>query len=113
MEKQAPKIDKRNFDGLLEDFSELIPSDPPGSKPFEAGVGLGLKKIFCRMMETLVQRLNRVPEKHFAAFLDTIGVSLLPPQAALAPSAPRPASPRRSCGSPRPHPQRRTLAPER
>jgi hypothetical protein len=85
MEKQAPKIDKRNFDGLLEDFSELIPSDPPGSKPFEAGVGLGLKKIFCRMMETLVQRLNRVPEKHFAAFLDTIGVSLLPPQAALAP----------------------------
>lgn len=85
MEKQAPKIDKRNFDGLLEDFSASIPSGPPGSKPFETGVGLGLRKIFCRMMETLVQRLNRVPEKHFAAFLDTIGVSLLPPQAALVP----------------------------
>src|SRR5262249_54110049 len=44
-----------------------------------------LVHVFARFGEIVVDRLNRAPEKNFLAFLDLIGVSPLPPQAARVP----------------------------
>lgn len=37
------------------------------------------------MQKLVINRLNRVPEKNFVAFLDTLGIKLLPAQPATAP----------------------------
>jgi hypothetical protein len=44
-----------------------------------------LIRIFARMMEILINRLNKVPDKNFLTFLDLIGVRLSPPTVARAP----------------------------
>lgn len=45
------------------------------------GVGTALVKLFGRLVELMFNRLNRVPEKSFLAFLNRAGISLLPPLA--------------------------------
>src|SRR5437763_17095796 len=47
--------------------------------------GLMLSLIFARLLELALERLNRVPEKNLLAFLDSLGVSLLPPSPARVP----------------------------
>ncbi len=44
-----------------------------------------LINIFARMMEIIIHRLNKVPDKNFLTFLDLIGVSLSPPRSARVP----------------------------
>ena len=47
--------------------------------------GLMLAFIYARLLELALQRLNQAPEKNLLAFLDTMGVRLLPPSPARAP----------------------------
>jgi len=49
----------------------------------EGSAGWGLVRLFGRVAEILINRLNQVPEKHFRAFLNAAGVDLLAPRAAL------------------------------
>ena len=42
-------------------------------------------QVFARDMQTTIERLNKAPDKNFLAFLDMMGISLIPPQAATAP----------------------------
>ena len=44
--------------------------------------GVTLIEAFATMVDQLIYRLNRVPEKNYLAFLDLIGVRLYPPTAA-------------------------------
>lgn len=46
--------------------------------------GEAMVRIFGRLSELLIQRLNRLPEKHFLAFLNEAGVEPLPPRPASA-----------------------------
>ncbi|NJK65787.1 MAG: baseplate protein J [Microcoleus sp. SU_5_3] len=55
------------------------------SKPAKPDAGLALIRIFGRMAATVSDRLNRVPEKNFLAFLDLLGTQILPPQPARVP----------------------------
>ncbi|HEV7860979.1 MAG TPA: putative baseplate assembly protein, partial [Pyrinomonadaceae bacterium] len=41
--------------------------------------------IFGRLAEIIIQRLNQVPDKNFRAYMNLLGVSLLPPQPARVP----------------------------
>jgi hypothetical protein len=41
-------------------------------------LGVVLATLFGKLMETVLRRLNRVPEKHFIAFLDLLGIDRLP-----------------------------------
>jgi hypothetical protein len=86
MPGQPPPLDPRRFDQLraavLQRAAQLVPewqaTDP-------ADVGTALTAIFAHDLELLLERLNRVPEKNLLAFLDMLGVGLLPPGAARGP----------------------------
>jgi hypothetical protein len=87
---QTPKIDKRDFNDILEELRTLARYYTPGWEVPELlaggkGSGAAMAEIFCRMMEDLVRQLNRVPGKHFFSFLDRLGFSVNPPQPASAP----------------------------
>ncbi|NER93776.1 MAG: putative baseplate assembly protein [Symploca sp. SIO1B1] len=92
MSIQPPKIDKRTYEDLVEqtrklaeDFTKYTdikngwkPSDKPDA-------GMALIRIFARMAISISDRLNKVPEKNFLAFLNLIGAQRLPPQPARVP----------------------------
>lgn len=79
----VPQLDDRTFEQLVAaarqritqtstDWTDLSPSDP----------GIVLLEVFAYLTETMIYRLNRLPEKVYVAFLNLLGVSLYPPTAA-------------------------------
>jgi len=83
MPLQPPNLDDRTFDQLVEEarnriltscpaWTDLSPSDP----------GMMLLELFAHLTETMIYRLNRVPEKAYTEFLRLIGVCIHPPAAA-------------------------------
>ena len=82
----APKIDGRDSDAILREARALAPFYTPEWKADdESGGGAALLKIFARLLEGVIRRLNDAPLKHYVAFLEMIGVKLLPAVAARAP----------------------------
>jgi len=81
-----PKIDSRNFQKLLEEKRSIAPLyTPEWNAADDTDTGVALLKIFTHMQEEIINRLNRVPEKNFAAFLEIIGLKLIPAQPAKVP----------------------------
>jgi hypothetical protein len=81
---QPPEIDARTRDAILRQLKR----DASRYSAWRGGdedVGLALLDIFSHMVESVQERLNRVPEKNFLAFLNLIGVDALPPQPARVP----------------------------
>jgi len=64
---------KQRVRDLGGDWQDLSPSDP----------GVTLLELFAYLTEQLQYRLNRVPELHYIALLDLIGVRITPPTAAM------------------------------
>src|ERR1700749_1414088 len=82
----APKIDGRDMDAILKEVRALAPVYvPEWGAAGETGAGAALLKIYAKLLEGLIRRLNDVPPKNFIAFLDMLGVKLLPAQPARAP----------------------------
>jgi hypothetical protein len=88
----APTMDERTAAEIVQQVQELLTKhyapqwkefDPATGKP--KGVSAALLGIFGRFTELIIQRLNQVPDKNFLAYLDLLGVSLLPPQPARVP----------------------------
>ena len=89
----APKLMDSSFEKLIEQMRVKardsvpgwnIPDEDPSAWP-NVDPGLALLKIFAHMQMEIVSRLNRVPDKNFAAFLDMIGISLQPARPARVP----------------------------
>lgn len=81
-----PKIDARNFQKLLEEKRNIAPLyTPEWDAADDRDNGVALLKIFTHMQEEVINRLNRVPDKNFTAFLEMIGLKLMPAQPARAP----------------------------
>lgn len=83
MPMQSPNLDDRTFKDLVEaaklrirqrcpEWNDLSPGDP----------GIVLLEAFAFLTETMIYRLNRIPEKAYIEFLKLIGVRLIPPSAA-------------------------------
>ena len=85
MDLESPKIDKRSSEDLLKEVKSLVPFYTPEWYPKERDAGLALLKIFTCLSQIIIQRLNKMPEKNLVAFLDMIGIKLLPAQPAAAP----------------------------
>ena len=84
MKPSAPLVDGRSYQDLVRETEDLL----RGYLPVSANApipGLAFVRIYARLAELVVERLNRVPQKNFLAFLDLIGVSPLPPQPARVP----------------------------
>lgn len=90
MAYDPPKIDSRASADieveLVSKLNELRGLDPAWAD-FEPGAGLSgaMIRVFGRLTEIVIRRLNGVPEKNFLAFLDLLGASPLPPQPARVP----------------------------
>jgi hypothetical protein len=80
-----PLIDTRTGEQIVGQGKTLATEYTPDWIPREGDRGLALLSLFGRLMEIVISRLNRVPERNFLAFLDAAGISLLPPKAARAP----------------------------
>ena len=92
----TPPIDPRDRDQLAAQTSALAQRyttdtgvEPGrGWRPREDGgadAGQALIAIFARFAETVVDRINRAPERNYLAFLNLIGIEPLPPRPARVP----------------------------
>jgi len=78
-------LDSRKAPEFLERLLARSPGYLPGPPAPPQSPGRALLSIAARYLEAVVQRFNQAPEKHKLAFLDLLGVSLLPAQSARAP----------------------------
>jgi predicted phage baseplate assembly protein len=79
----APNLDDRRFQGLVDDAKRLVQRRcPEWTDHNVSDPGVTLIEAFAGMVDELLYRLNRVPDKNYLAFLDLIGVRLHPPTAA-------------------------------
>src|SRR6185369_6581855 len=93
VKQRTPKIDPRTAPDFSRQVVEMLKQKKwPGSNDatptaFQpaAGTSGALISIFARFAELITDRLNRVPDKNFLAFLDLLGAALLPPRSARAP----------------------------
>lgn len=79
----APDLDDRDFQRLVDDAKRLVQQRcPEWTDHNVSDPGVTLIEAFAQMVDQLIYRLNRVPERNYVKFLEMIGVSLRPPAAA-------------------------------
>jgi len=69
-------------DDAIAYVEEGLQTQPDGWNVREGGAGWALVRLFGRLADLVIHRLNQVPEKHLLAFLNEAGVDLLPPRPA-------------------------------
>ena len=80
MALQAPKLDDRTFQDIVREARSKIPLYCPKWTDYNlSDPGITLIELFAWMVEMLLYRLNRVPEKNYIKFMELIGVQLEPP----------------------------------
>jgi hypothetical protein len=78
-----PNLDDRSFAQLRAEAIERIRAVCPEWTDFSpSDPGIALAEVFAYLTQTLLYRLNRVPDKQYRAFLSLLGVGQLPPAAA-------------------------------
>lgn len=80
---QAPKIDPRSAEQLLEEMDEI--ARRLRVAPVRGVFGAALQRVFARYCEIIIERLNQAPEKNHLAFLNLLAVSQAPPSPARVP----------------------------
>lgn len=83
MYRLAPQIDPRSAQEVFEHVGNLLAKRTHWSRPDPTAEAL--IRIFARYAEIVIDRLNRVPEKNFVAFLDLLGAAPIPPLPARVP----------------------------
>ena len=85
MALQTPNLDDRKFQDLVSEARSKIPLYCPKWTDYNlSDPGITLIELFSWMVDVLLYRLNRVPEKNYIKFMDLIGIQLEPPQPATA-----------------------------
>jgi hypothetical protein len=85
MRLRAPNLDDRDFHQLVEEAKSVIVKKCPQWTDLSPGdPGIVILELFAHLTETMIYRLNRLPEKAYVEFLRLIGVKLGPPVAASA-----------------------------
>jgi hypothetical protein len=86
MKVKVPKIDERTFKDILEKARGVAPFyAPEWNASVEKEAGGALLKLFIHMLEAVISRMNKVPDKNFVDFLDMLGMKLLPARSARGP----------------------------
>ncbi|WGP12806.1 putative baseplate assembly protein [Streptomyces sp. SH5] len=101
----SPNLDDRRFQHLVDEAKRFVQQrSPEWTDHNVSDPGVTLIETFAYMVDQLLYRLNRVPDKNYAAFLDLLGVTLFPPTVARAEidfwlSAPQPETVRLPAGT--------------
>jgi len=83
MSLPSPNLDDRTFGQLVEEARQRIRQMAPEWTDLSPGdPGITLVELFAYLTESMLYRLNRLPEKAYVEFLNLIGVKLQPPAAA-------------------------------
>ena len=79
----VPNLDDRRFQDLVDDAKRLVQrSCPEWTDHNVSDPGVTLIEAFASMVDQVLYRLNRVPDRNYVRFLELIGVRLFPPTAA-------------------------------
>src|SRR6266571_8564636 len=79
----APDLDDRRFQDLVDDAKRLVQSRcPEWTDHNVSDPGVTLIETFAYLVDQLLYRLNRTPDRNYLKFLDLIGVHLFPPEPA-------------------------------
>ena len=75
-----PNLDDRHFQDLVDEAKRRIPHYCPEWTDHNVhDPGVTLIELFAGIVDTLLYRVNRVPEKNYIAFMNLIGLRLEPP----------------------------------
>ena len=81
----SPQLDDRSFAQLLAQAKDVVRRSCPQWTDLSVGdPGVALIEVFAYLTDTLIYRLNRLPDKAYVEFLRLIGVRVQPPAAAAA-----------------------------
>ncbi len=79
----TPNLDDRKFQDIVSEARSKIPLYCPRWTDYNlSDPGITLIELFAWMTETLLYRLNRVPDKNYVKFMEMVGIKLEPPQPA-------------------------------
>src|SRR5438128_8872514 len=79
----SPNLDDRTFAQLVEEARQrIVATCPEWSDHSASDPGMVMVEVHAFLTETMMYRLNRVPEKAYIEFLRLLGVRLLPPESA-------------------------------
>jgi len=83
MTLQTPNLDDRKFQDIVREARNKIPLYCPKWTDYNlSDPGITLVELFAWMVDMLLYRLNRVPEKNYIKFMELIGIRLEPPEPA-------------------------------
>jgi predicted phage baseplate assembly protein len=75
----SPDLDDRTFQDIVDEAKRLIPKYcPTWTNHNLADPGIALIELFAWMTEMTLYRLNQVPDRLYAKFLELIGIDLFP-----------------------------------
>ncbi|MER8044706.1 putative baseplate assembly protein [Streptomyces sp. NPDC094032] len=81
----SPNLDDRRFQQLVDEAKRYVQQRAPEWTDHNVSdPGVTLIETFAYLVDQLLYRLNRVPDKNYLAFLDLLGIRLFPPSAASA-----------------------------
>lgn len=81
----SPNLDDRRFQQLVDEAKRYVQQRAPDWTDHNVSdPGVTLIETFAYLVDQLLYRLNRVPDKNYLAFLDLLGIQLYPPSAAVA-----------------------------
>ncbi len=82
----VPNLDDRTFQDLVDEAKQLIPRYcPEWTDHNVSDPGITLIELFAWMVETLLYRINQVPDLHYVKLMELIGLKLHEPTAAQVP----------------------------
>ncbi|OGN87554.1 MAG: putative baseplate assembly protein, partial [Chloroflexi bacterium RBG_13_46_14] len=83
MSLQTPNLDDRKFQDIVSEARSRIPLYCPKWTDYNlSDPGITLIEMFAWIVDMLLYRLNRVPEKNYIKFMEMIGIRLEPPKPA-------------------------------
>ena len=85
MSLMTPRLDDRSFQDIVDEAKRLIPKYAPEWTDHNlSDPGVALIELFAWMTESIIYRLNQVPDVLYIKFLELFGITLFPPSAAVA-----------------------------